>query len=98
MFYNRLLRCYVLVDLKLEKLTHQDLGQMQMYVNYFDRYVRLPEENPTVGILLCSRKRDALVEITLPKGANIFASEYRTYLPSKEELQQRLEEWMGPGS
>lgn len=97
-FYNRLLRCYVLVDLKLEKLTHQDLGQMQMYVNYFDRYVRLPEENPTVGILLCSRKRDALVEITLPKGANIFASEYRTYLPSKEELQQRLEEWMGPGS
>jgi predicted nuclease of restriction endonuclease-like (RecB) superfamily len=94
-FYNRLLRCYVLIDLKIEKLTHQDLGQMQMYVNYFDRFVKREDEHPTVGIVLCKRKRDALVEITLPKDANIFASEYRTYLPSKEELQERLQGWAG---
>ena len=82
-FYNRLLRCYVLIDLKLDKLTHQDLGQMQMYVNYFDRHVKLPEENPTIGILLCKPKKDAIVELTLPKDANIHAREYQLYLPSK---------------
>lgn len=81
-FYNRLLRCYVLIDLKLDKLTHQDLGQMQMYVNYFDRYVKTAKENPTVGIVLCKRKKDAIIELTLPKNANIFASEYQLYLPS----------------
>jgi predicted nuclease of restriction endonuclease-like (RecB) superfamily len=91
-FYNRLLRCYVLIDLKLDKLTHQDLGQMQMYVNYFDRYIKTPDENPTIGIILCKRKKDALVELTLPKDANIFASQYQLYLPSKEELQQQLQE------
>jgi predicted nuclease of restriction endonuclease-like (RecB) superfamily len=91
-FYNRLLRCYVLIDLKLDKLTHQDLGQMQMYVNYFDRYIKTPDENPTIGIVLCKRKKDALVELTLPKDANIFASQYQLYLPSKEELQRQLEE------
>ena len=94
-FYNRLLRCYVLIDLKIGKLAHQNLGQMQMYVNYFDRYVKLPEENPTVGIILCRKKNNALVEITLPKAANIHASEYRLYLPSKEELKQKLMEWSG---
>lgn len=81
-FYNRLLRCYVLLDLKIGKLTHQDLGQMQMYVNYFDRHVKRAGEHPTVGIILCKKKHDALVEITLPKDANIFASEYQLYLPS----------------
>ncbi|MDY0282173.1 MAG: PDDEXK nuclease domain-containing protein [Salinivirgaceae bacterium] len=91
-FYNRLLRCYVLIDLKRDKLTHQDLGQMQMYVNYFDRHVKLPEELPTVGIVLCHRKNDALVELTLPQAANIFASKYQLYLPSKEELKARLEQ------
>lgn len=90
-FYNRLLRCYVLIDLKRDKLTHQDLGQMQMYVNYFDRHVKLPDESPTVGILLCHRKNDALVELTLPSDTNIFASKYQLYLPSKEELKARLE-------
>lgn len=75
-FYNRLLRCYVLIDLKVDKLTHQDIGQMQMYVNYYDRYEKLEDENPTIGILLCKEKNDALVEITLPKDANIYASEY----------------------
>jgi predicted nuclease of restriction endonuclease-like (RecB) superfamily len=90
-FYNRLLRCYVLIDLKLDKLTHQDLGQMQMYVNYFDRYIKIPDENPTIGIVLCKRKKDALVELTLPPDANIFASQYQLYLPSKEELQQQLQ-------
>ena len=92
-FYNRLLRCYVLIDLKLDKLTHQDLGQMQMYVNYYDRKVKLPRENPTIGILLCKRKKDAIVELTLPPDANIHAKEYKLYLPSKAELKRKLLEW-----
>lgn len=92
-FYNRLLRCYVVIDLKLDKLTHQDLGQMQMYVNWFDRHVKVPEENPTIGLLLCKEKKDAIVELTLPKGANIHAKEYQLYLPSKELLQAKLLEW-----
>ena len=89
-FYNRLLRCYVLIDLKTGKLTHQDLGQMQMYVNYFDRYVKTDDELPTVGILLCDRKKDAIVELTLPEDANIYASKYQLYLPSKQELAEQL--------
>ena len=93
-FYNRLLRCYVLIDLKRGKLTHQDLGQMQMYVNHFDRSVKMDEEAPTIGIVLCHRKNEALVELTLPKDSNIYASEYQLYLPSKEELQQRLTGWI----
>lgn len=93
-FYNRLLRCYVLIDLKVDKLTHQDIGQMQMYVNYYDRYEKLDDENPTIGILLCKEKNDALVEITLPKDANIYASEYKLYLPDKKLLQQKLKEWI----
>jgi len=92
-FYNRLLRCYVLLDLKLDKLTHQDLGQMQMYVNYYDRAVKLPDENPTIGLLLCKEKKDAVVKLTLPKDANIHAREYQLYLPSKELLQAKLLEW-----
>lgn len=94
-FYNRLLRCYVLIDLKLGKIAHQDLGQMQMYVNYFDRFVKTAEENSTIGIVLCKQKNKALVEITLPKDANIHAREYQLYLPSKDELQQKLMEWIG---
>lgn len=93
-FYNRLLRCYVLVDLKLGKLAHHDLGQMQTYVNYFDRYVKLEDENPTVGIILCKKKHNALVEITLPKEANIHAREYQLYLPDKKELEYKLIEWI----
>lgn len=94
-FYNRLLRCYVLIDLKLGKLAHQDLGQMQMYVNYFDRYVKQDDEAPTVGILLCKMKSDALVEITLPKDSNITAARYQTCLPDKEILKQELLHWAG---
>ena len=94
-FYNRLLRCFVLVDLKIGKITHQDLGQMQMYVNYYDRHVKLAEEGPTVGIVLCKKKHDALVEITLPEGANIHAREYRLVLPSKADLRRKLMEWTG---
>lgn len=93
-FYNRLLQCYVLIDLKTDKLTHQDLGQMQMYVNYFDRYVRQDYEKPTIGILLCERKNDALVELTLPKDANIYATEYQLYLPDKNLLQAKVKEWI----
>ena len=92
-FYNRLLRSFVLIDLKRGTLKHQDLGQMQMYVNYYDRFVKLEDENPTIGILLCTDKSDAMVEITLPDDNNqIFASKYQTILPSKEELQRLLEE------
>ena len=92
--YNRLLHCYVLIDLKVDKLTHQDIGQMQMYVNYYDRYEKLDTENPTIGILLCKEKNDALVEITLPKDANIYASEYKLYLPDKKVLQDKLKQWI----
>lgn len=93
-FYNRLLRCYVLIDLKVDKLTHQDIGQMQMYVNYYDRYEKLEDENPTIGILLCKENNDALVEITLPQNANIYASEYKLYLPDKKLLQDKLRQWI----
>lgn len=93
-FYNRLLRCYVLIDLKVDKLSHQDIGQMQMYVNYYDRYEKLENENPTIGILLCKEKNDALVEITLPQDANIYASEYKLYLPDKKLLQNKLRQWI----
>ena len=90
-FYNRLLRCYVLIDLKRGELTHQDIGQMQMYVNYFDRHVKTKDELPTVGIMLCDSKSDAIVELTLPEEANIYASKYQLYLPSKQELIDQLE-------
>ncbi len=93
-FYNRLLRCYMVVDLKLEKLKHQDLGQMQMYVNYFDRHVKLPDENPTIGLLLCKEKKDAIVRLTLPPDTNIHARQYKLYLPSQELLKKKLLEWV----
>ena len=89
-----MLHCYVLIDLKVDKLTHQDIGQMQMYVNYYECYEKLDTENPTIGILLCKEKNDALVEITLPKDANIYASEYKLYLPDKKVLQNKLKEWI----
>ncbi len=91
-FYNRLLRCFVLIDLKLGKLTHQDLGQMQMYVNYFDRHQRAELEAPAVGIVLCSDRNDAMVKITLPEdNEQIHASRYQLYLPTEEELRTELE-------
>ena len=93
-FYNRLLQCYVIIDLKTSELKHQDLGQMQMYVHYFDRHVKTDRENPTVGILLCREKNDNIVELTLPEGSNIYASEYSLYLPDKALLQRKLAEWV----
>ena len=88
-FYNRLLKCFVLIDLKIGEIKHQDLGQIQMYVNYYDRNVKLSEENNTVGIILCKDKSETLVEITLPKdNKQIFASKYKTVLPSKVELKR----------
>ncbi|MCL2411135.1 MAG: PDDEXK nuclease domain-containing protein [Treponema sp.] len=92
--YNRILQCYVIIDLKTEEIKHQDLGQIQMYVNYFDRYVKTEKENPTVGILLCKEKDDNIVELTLPENANIYASEYNLYLPDKTLLQQKLAQWV----
>ncbi|MEZ4269741.1 MAG: PDDEXK nuclease domain-containing protein [Myxococcota bacterium] len=89
-FYNRLLRCFVLVDLKLGKLTHQDLGQMQMYVNLYDATERADGEAPTVGIVLCSDKNDAMVRITLPEDTQVHASRYLLYLPTEEELSKEL--------
>ena len=93
-FYNRLLACYVLFDLKIGKLKHQDLGQMQMYVNYFDRHIKTERENPTIGILLCKEQSENVVELTLPKDANIYAAEYSLYLPDKALLQRMLAEWI----
>ena len=90
--FNRLLSCFVLVDLKIGKLRHQDLGQMQMYVNYYDRYERLENEGPTIGIVLCRDKSESMVELTLPKGNDqIFASRYQTVLPSKDELRKLMD-------
>jgi predicted nuclease of restriction endonuclease-like (RecB) superfamily len=90
-FYNRLLRCFVLLDLKLGKLTHQDLGQMMMYVNYFDRTQRAPHEARTVGIVLCSEKNEAMVKITLPEDNDqIVAATYQMYIPTEAELQAEV--------
>ncbi len=86
-FYNRLLQCFVLIEIKTDKLTHQDIGQLQMYVNYFDRFEKQEIENPTIGILLCADKNDAVVKITLPENnTNIIASKYQLYLPSEQQL------------
>ena len=91
-FYNRILKCFVLIDLKIGEVTHQDLGQMQMYVNYYDRYVRLPDENKSIGIIICREKNDTLVKLTLPEDNNqIFASKYMTVLPTKEEFKKVLD-------
>jgi len=92
-FYNRILRCFVLIDLKIGKLKHQDLGQMQMYVNYYDRFVKLEDENNTIGIILCKDKKEAMVEITLPENnTQIFASKYKLVMPSKADLRKIIEE------
>jgi RecB family endonuclease NucS len=92
-FYNRLMRCFVLVELKTGKLTHQDLGQLQMYVNYYDRNEKLEEENPTIGILLCSSKNDTVVKMTLPEqNKTILASKYELYMPTSEQLVKKIEE------
>ena len=92
-FFNRILKCFVLIDLKIGELKHQDIGQMQMYVNYYDRKVKLDDENNTIGIILCKNKKQSIVEMTLPEDDNqIFASKYQTVLPSKEELQHLLNE------
>ncbi|MDL2297402.1 PDDEXK nuclease domain-containing protein [Bacteroidales bacterium OttesenSCG-928-B11] len=91
-FYNRILKCFVLIDLKIGELKHQDIGQMQMYVNYYDRKMRLQDENKTIGIILCQDKNEAVVQYTLPENnEQIFASKYLTVLPSKETLKQLLE-------
>jgi predicted nuclease of restriction endonuclease-like (RecB) superfamily len=91
-FYNRVLRSFVLIDLKIGELKHQDLGQMQMYVNYYDREMRLEGENKTIGIVLCQNKSNLLVEYTLPHGnEQIFASKYKTILPSKEDFKRLIE-------
>lgn len=91
-FYNRILKCFVLIDLKIGELKHQDLGQMQMYVNYYDREMRLEDENKTIGIVLCQTKSEAVVKYTLPENnEQIFASKYKTVLPSVEVLKELLE-------
>jgi predicted nuclease of restriction endonuclease-like (RecB) superfamily len=86
-FYNRLLQCFVIIEIKTHKLTHQDIGQLQMYVNYYDRIERLPHENPTIGILLCANKNDAVVKFTLPEEQKqIITSQYTLYLPTEKQL------------
>lgn len=91
-FYNYILKCFVLIDLKIGKLAHQDLGQMQMYVNYFRREMTAPDDNPPIGIILCADKSEAVVKYTLPEGnKNIFASRYKLYLPTEEELKAEIQ-------
>lgn len=91
--YNRLLRCFAVIEIKTHKLTHEDLGQLQMYVNYYDRYEKLPDETPTIGILLCTAKNDLLAKITLPEdNTNILTSKYQLYLPSEEEFIEEIKE------
>ncbi len=95
-FFNRILKCFVVIDLKIGEITHQDIGQIQMYVNYYDRFVRLSDENKTIGIVLCKDKDDAMVEITLPENNNsIFASRYKTILPDKQDFINLLNETEG---
>lgn len=91
--YNRFLRCFVIIEIKTGKLTHQDLGQLQMYVNYYDRYIKLPEEQPTIGILLCTQKNDTVVKVSLPADSNLHAAEYQLYLPNEKVIQQKVAEW-----
>lgn len=92
-FYNRLLKCFVIIDLKIGKVTHGDIGQMQMYVNYYDREIRKADENKTIGILLCAEKNETVVKYTLPEdNENIFASNYKLHLPSEQELMDVVEE------
>lgn len=92
-FYNRLLKCFVVIELKTSKLTHQDIGQLQMYVNYYDRVEKTTDENPTIGILLCSAKNDTAVRMTLPdNNKTILASQYQLYLPTQEQLKQEIDE------
>ncbi len=93
-FYNRFLRCFVIIELKTEKMNHRDLGQLQMYVNYYDRFEKLSEESKTIGILLCPQKNDSVVELTLPKNTTIYASEYKSIIPDKQLLQDKLKEWV----
>lgn len=91
-FYNRFLKCFFLIDLKIDKLTHQDVWQIQMYVNYYDREIKQKDENPTIWLLLCAEKNDLIIKYTLPKGKNnIFASQYKLYLPDPKEFKQKLE-------
>ena len=91
-FYNRLARRFVILELKTGEVTHQDLGQLQMYVNYYDRVEKLPDENPTIGILLCTAKNDTLVKMTLPADNNtIVASKYQLYLPTEQQLIAEVE-------
>ena len=92
-FYNRILKCFVIIDLKIGKVTHGDIGQMQMYVNYYDREIRKDDESRTVGILLCTEKKETIVKYTLPEdNQNIFSSQYKLHLPTEEELIDVIEE------
>ena len=90
-FYNRLLQCFVIIEIKTEKLTHQDIGQLQMYVNYYDRIEKNDNENPTIGILLCANKNDGVVKFSLPENnKNIIASQYKLYLPTEKQLLEEV--------
>jgi predicted nuclease of restriction endonuclease-like (RecB) superfamily len=95
-FYNRILQCFVIIEIKTDKLSHQDIGQLQMYVNYYDRIEKLAHENPTIGILLCANKNDGVVKFTLPENEkNIVASQYKLYLPTEQQLLEAIKIEMG---
>lgn len=95
-FYNRLLRCFVVIEIKTHKITHEDIGQLQMYVNYYDRNEKQADENPTIGILLCADKNNTLVKYSLPEdNKTIMASKYQLYLPTEKELLKELKRELG---
>jgi hypothetical protein len=94
-FYNRLLRCFVVIDIKTEKITHKDLGQLQMYVNFYDRNEKLPDENQTIGILLCANKNNEMVKLSLPENnRSLMASQYQLYLPTESQLLEEMRKEM----
>jgi hypothetical protein len=91
-FYNYLLKCFVLIDLKIGKLTHQDIGQMDFYVHYYENETRAETDNPTIGIILCSEKNETVVKYSvLSESKRLFASKYKLYLPTEKELKEELE-------
>ena len=90
-FYNYILKCFVLIDLKVGKLVHQDIGQMDFYIRYFEEEIKLTGDNPTIGLILCAEKNEAMAKYTLLKGSkNLFASKYKLYLPTEKELKEEL--------
>ncbi len=92
-FYNNILKCYIIFELKIGEVTHKDIGQLNMYVNYYDKNIKQVSDEPTIGILLAKEKNKTIVEYALPKNSEIYASKYLLHLPTKEELIKEVEKY-----